>query len=303
AYDGIEDTLKLVDTLTLRCPYCWSFIFEFDSRHAGYGDRTGQVTAQVITPHRAAITISRLEVVSAVMDEKWDMLKQTLIGGAYVIQDGALSVAQLLENPVYDTEVVIYGTVSLLGELFCPCFELTSGGESVMVWYGLMVENDGTESPAVSVDEISNVDTAIVTGELKGEGGTHYSKGDFWATKIAKAIRVAESADASYSGKEVEVTAGSSFTVTLDSNATTGFQWELVDITDDTVLELSDQTYATPQPTDPPMVGAGGKEVWTFKALSEGECTITMEYSQPWEGGTKAAETFTLTMFVLPAIT
>jgi len=32
---------------------------------------------------------------------------------------GALSVSELLEGPAYDTEVKIYGEVSLLGELFC----------------------------------------------------------------------------------------------------------------------------------------------------------------------------------------
>jgi hypothetical protein len=32
--------------------------------------------------------------------------------------------------------------------------------------------------------EFNNGDKVIVIGELKGEGGTHYSKGDFWATDI-----------------------------------------------------------------------------------------------------------------------
>jgi len=36
--EGIEDTLRLVDTSRPRCPYCWVFIFKFDSRHAGYGN-------------------------------------------------------------------------------------------------------------------------------------------------------------------------------------------------------------------------------------------------------------------------
>jgi len=57
----------------------------------------------------------------------------------------ALSVAELLDNPVYDTAVPIQGEVTLLGELFCPCFVLVSGGETIQVWYGLMVEDDGTE--------------------------------------------------------------------------------------------------------------------------------------------------------------
>ncbi len=99
---------------------------------------------------------------------------------------GALSVSQLLEEPVYDTEVKIYGEVSLLGELFCPCFELRSGGGKVLVWYGLMVEDDGTERPAVSVEGIQNGHQVIVTGELKTEGA-HRSLNDFWASRIEKA--------------------------------------------------------------------------------------------------------------------
>jgi hypothetical protein len=63
-------------------------------------------------------------------------------------------------------------------------FELASGGRTVQVWYDLMVENDGTERPAVNGEGINNGDRVVVTGELKGEGGTHYSKGDFWATAI-----------------------------------------------------------------------------------------------------------------------
>jgi len=100
--------------------------------------------------------------------------------------EGALSVSELLENPLYDTEVEIYGEVSLLGELFCPCFELTSGGKKVLVWYGLMVEDDGTERPAVSIEGIQNGDQAIVTGELK-TAGEHRSLNDFWASKVEEA--------------------------------------------------------------------------------------------------------------------
>jgi len=99
--------------------------------------------------------------------------------------EGALSVSELLENPVYDKEVKIYGEVSLLGELFCPCFELTSGGEKLLVWYGLMVEDDGRERPTVSVEGIQNGGQVIVSGELK-TAGVHRSLNDFWASKVEK---------------------------------------------------------------------------------------------------------------------
>jgi len=76
SFDGMEETLKLTETLTARCPFCWSFTFEFDSRAAGYGDRTGKMLAQVITHHRAVVMVQLHEITSAVMDEKWDMIMQ-----------------------------------------------------------------------------------------------------------------------------------------------------------------------------------------------------------------------------------
>jgi hypothetical protein len=76
AYDGMEETLLLVYTRTERQAPYWIFIFEFDSRAAGYGNRTGMTLAQVITHHEAVIKVELNEVVSAIMDEQWDMLRQ-----------------------------------------------------------------------------------------------------------------------------------------------------------------------------------------------------------------------------------
>ena len=75
-FDGIEGSLVLTDTLALQCPYCWQFVFEFDSSHAGYGDRTGLTLAEVITPHQAVVTVEQGEVTDAVLDGEWDMLSQ-----------------------------------------------------------------------------------------------------------------------------------------------------------------------------------------------------------------------------------
>ena len=99
------------------------------------------------------------------------------------VPEGVLSVSELMADPQYDTEVTIYGEVSLLGELFCPCFELTSGGETVMVWYDLMVEDDGTERPAIHVEDVRNGSQIMVVGELK-TAGVYRSLNDFWARSI-----------------------------------------------------------------------------------------------------------------------
>jgi hypothetical protein len=78
AFDGISKSLSLKETLTSRCPSCWVFIFEFECRSAGYGDRTGQELATVITPHTATIAIQQGEIKAADLDGKWDMLNQKL---------------------------------------------------------------------------------------------------------------------------------------------------------------------------------------------------------------------------------
>ena len=75
----MEESLELVSVNAMRCPSCRQF--EFDCRHAVYGDRTGLSLAQVITPHTARIVVMEGEVVSAVLDDRWDMIEQVMISG------------------------------------------------------------------------------------------------------------------------------------------------------------------------------------------------------------------------------
>jgi inhibitor of cysteine peptidase len=100
--------------------------------------------------------------------------------------------------------------------------------------------------------------------------------------------------DDSYSGKQVELSVGQSLVVTLVSNASTGYSWSLAQNSDETVLNNTGNKYVAPQTT---LVGAGGKEEWTFKALKKGNSTISMGYSRPWES-TLPAKTFDLTVVV-----
>lgn len=76
-FDGIYGSVKVVDTIIMESyPVQYVVIIEFDSRHAGFGDRTGQALAQVITPHRAGVKVVDGEVVVAILDDVWDMVNQ-----------------------------------------------------------------------------------------------------------------------------------------------------------------------------------------------------------------------------------
>lgn len=104
-FDGFD--LEYTQTIVLHCPYCWRFLFDFQSRHAGYGNRTGQVLAQVITPHTAEVTVINGTITSAVLDGRWNMLTQS--GLEPLTREEALAIARnsscVQEGTLTDTVV------------------------------------------------------------------------------------------------------------------------------------------------------------------------------------------------------
>lgn len=54
------------------------------------------------------------------------------------------------------------------------------------------------------------------------------------------------SADDSSSGKQIDIATGGTLTVTLASNQTTGFSWELKEIGDTNLLQETDNKYVAP---------------------------------------------------------
>ena len=79
AYDG--SGLTIVNYTPLESsPLRALLTYRFTSRDAGYGNRSGAVTAQVITEHTIRVTTADRNVESAVIDERWDEMGQFLIG-------------------------------------------------------------------------------------------------------------------------------------------------------------------------------------------------------------------------------
>ncbi|CAD6493560.1 MAG: Chagasin family peptidase inhibitor I42 [Candidatus Argoarchaeum ethanivorans] len=273
-FDGRN--LELVETLTARCPYCWSFKYEFDMQ--------SEKDIEVVDRATATILVQEGKVVDVVFSAGMKDEKEP---------EGILNVSKLLEDPVYNSKVGVYGRVDLLGELFCPCFELASGGERVQVWYGSMVEDNETGMPPVSVEGLENGNWVIVTGKLK-TAGDHRSLNDFWASTIEKPVSV----DKSSGGREVKVSLEKTLAVTLDSNPTTGFRWNLRENSNEGVLQLVGNEFVIAGAIEPPPPGTGGKEVWIFEARRRGASKISMEYIRLWEKDVEPAETFGLTVLV-----
>jgi hypothetical protein len=77
AFDGMDDSLLVDDVMILESfPVQYVVIINFESSHGGYGDRTGEILTQAITPHTIRVTIVDGQITSAVIDDVWDEISQ-----------------------------------------------------------------------------------------------------------------------------------------------------------------------------------------------------------------------------------
>jgi len=78
----------------------------------------------------------------------------------------------------------------------------------------------------------------------------------------------------------VQASVGKEFVITLDANATTGYDWQLAQPIDDSLVSFVSSKYV---PDNTGLVGSGGKSVWTFRALGTGKTHVAFKYIRPWE--------------------
>lgn len=79
------------------------------------------------------------------------------------------------------------------------------------------------------------------------------------------------------------------FIIALDSNPTTGYNWE--ERHDATMLGLVESKYE-PDKKVPGLVGAGGTQYFRFKALKAGRTEIPLTYKRPWETSSTTQKIF-----------
>jgi len=78
SWDGVEGSIRVLDSYKTQTPDAvWTVVIEFTCAHAGYGDRSGQMVASVVTDHVITITVEDGSVVDAVIDDVWDELRHT----------------------------------------------------------------------------------------------------------------------------------------------------------------------------------------------------------------------------------
>ena len=85
-------------------------------------------------------------------------------------------------------------------------------------------------------------------------------------------------------GKDILLDRGDLLLVHLPSNRTTGYGWNAICSTPGK-LELVGEPLLKQAKGSRGLVGAGGVETWTFRAVAAGRTRLTFSYARPWEKG------------------
>jgi predicted secreted protein len=187
----------------------------------------------------------------------------------------ALPQAELNQNSTYQQLAKQYPNISIwpgdrTGTNYPAVEDLQSGGKQFVVNY---IFRDmchacaiiGSGSFAFQFDSTGKLlGIHLVSAEPKGTTGQQFSDPT----------------------QPVQVNSGQQFTIVLDSNRTTGYQWQLAHPVDEKILKQVSNSYEAPSNAMP---GAGGKEFWIFQAVGKGKTTIDFEYVRPWEKTTPRA--------------
>lgn len=92
---------------------------------------------------------------------------------------------------------------------------------------------------------------------------------------------------------QIELAQDQTLVLTLDSNVTTGYEWDIVEFDDQIIQPVDASEYVAP---DTDTVGAGGQEIYKFECVGTGQSPLQLIYHQPFDETTAPAETFTLTV-------
>ncbi|AYC33907.1 peptidase inhibitor I42 [Pseudomonas cavernae] len=83
---------------------------------------------------------------------------------------------------------------------------------------------------------------------------------------------------------------GQTLVLSLPSNPTTGFRWEVKDAAPQVLRSLGPEVYSNPE--DAGLVGGAGQSTWRFLANIPGDGHLLLVYHRPWEADVAPAKTF-----------
>jgi inhibitor of cysteine peptidase len=98
------------------------------------------------------------------------------------------------------------------------------------------------------------------------------------------------------SGSQVEVKKGQVLAISLESNPTTGYRWEVMKINETMLKQVGESEFISSQSGD--VVGAGGVEVLRFETVGVGTTYLELAYRRFWEEDVTPLLLYTLSIVV-----
>ena len=95
---------------------------------------------------------------------------------------------------------------------------------------------------------------------------------------------------------DVSLKVGAVLEVRLEANHTTGYSWVFAPTVNPVLMRQGKAVYQ--EHVAGGTVGAGGVEVWRFKAVKAGKQGLQFEYRRPWEKGSPPAKIVTFNVTV-----
>jgi len=217
----------LLETLNLSEPYSWQFVYEFDL--------VSEKDPEVVDTARVTVTVIEEKVADAIYVQ----------GSRYKLgmPTGSMGADSLLEKPIYDTEIFVYGTVLELEKAPNASFKLN--------WEGAVLDVE-TMGAASGIEYIENGNWVIVTGELKA-GIENENLGKQAPLLLAKMVQTEDiSEDEIFSSEMVQVDEEAIVVHEIPGNATVQtyrVRYEIRE--DDLTLVANEELFENISPENP----------------------------------------------------
>jgi inhibitor of cysteine peptidase len=155
-----------------------------------------------------------------------------------------------------------------------------------------------SDTPAPPNDVITTVSSDGIwwTVRVRDQyGSTIYADPKYFSTNPdpKNSVEVNEAND----GEQVELDPGQILVVTLESNPSTGYRWEVAENNEFILEQLGEAEFKPSDTGDPPLVGAGGWEIFRFKPVGAGQMILKLVYRRPWED-TDPFKTFSIEVII-----
>jgi inhibitor of cysteine peptidase len=153
---------------------------------------------------------------------------------------------------------------------------------TILILFNVVVGGGGGSGPSTftAVGAAAEKSTTTTTTMMMATTTTQqYSSLDNTISSIGSYNKVSLVNSTMQGGQEaIKVSNGHEFTITLQSNPGTGYQW--IPTFNTTILNLVSHDY---KPASTKLLGSPGTDVFTFKAINHGTDTVKMIYKRSWE--------------------